>query len=75
MGGSALTASLVALQFLAQRNDDTVHCLYVLDQKPFRKVVDPGHSQAYLSGEGLLTLLTQNDELRPLVMRVRLETD
>ena len=67
--------SFVAFQFSSQRRYDLMDGLDVLDQEPLREAVDPGGLQAHGSLEGLFSLVRQNDELRPPVMRVGLECD
>ena len=65
-----LPPQFATLEFLAQRNNDAVHCLYVLDREPFRKSVNPRGLQAHGHIERLFSLLSENNKLRSPVMRV-----
>jgi hypothetical protein len=65
--------SVVAIQFLAQRQDDAVGGFDVLGRDVIGKTVDPGTLQAQGGVVGLPSLVGQHHELRPAVMRIGLE--
>ena len=50
-----------------------MHCLDVLDRKPFGKAIDPRGLQSHGRVERLLAFISEDDELRSPVVRIGLE--
>src|SRR5688500_12496208 len=65
----------VSFKSAAQLRHDGACRFDVLELKPFRKSVDPGRLQAHGRVKRLPSLVGQDDELCPTVMRVGLEAD